>query len=127
MSAEYDEQAIAHDNVIDLPDEDVDVDLDAIGTEATGTPTTVKLDGTVIHVQHAGDWTSSAMRAASSGDWDTWAREVIDSDEEYQVWEDANLRNNQIEAVFQQCGRQARMSQGKQQRSSGSRQRTRRK
>lgn len=120
-------EAEEQDNVIELPDEDADVDLDAIGKEAAGTPTTVKLDGTIIHVQHAGDWTSSAMRAASSGDWDTWAREVIDSDEEYQVWEDANLRNNQIEAVFQQCGRQARMSQGKQERRSGSRQRTRRK
>lgn len=115
------------DNVIDLPEdeEDVDVDLDAIGTEATGEPTTVKLDGMVIHIQHAGDWTSGAMRAASNGDWDEWARAVIDNDEEYQTWEDANLRNAQIEAVFNQCGRKARMTQGKSQRRSGSHRPTR--
>lgn len=115
-----------HDNVVDLQDdEDVDVDLDLLGTESTGEPTTVKLDGVVIHIQHAGDWTSAAMRAASSGDWDDWARAVIDNDDEYQVWEDANLRNAQIEAVFQQCGRKARMTQGKSQRRSGSRRNTR--
>lgn len=118
-------EAEERDNVIDLPEEDVDVDLDAIGTEATGEPTKVKLSGKVIHVQHASDWSSSAMRAASSGDWDEWARAVIDNDEEYQIWEDADLRNAQIEAVFQQCGRQARMSQGKSQKRSGSRRATR--
>ena len=117
-----------HDNVIDLPDdEEVDVDLDTIGTEATGEPTTVKLDGVVIHIQHAGDWTTSDMRSASTGDWDDWARAVIDDDEEYQVWEDANLRNAQIEAVFQQCGRKARMTQGKSMKRSGSRRPTRKK
>jgi hypothetical protein len=105
--------------------EDVDVDLDAMGNEAAGKPTTVKLDGIVIHIQHSGDWSSSAMRAASSGDWDTWARAVIDDDREYQVWEDADLRNNQIEAVFQQCARQARMSTGKSSRRTGSRRNTR--
>lgn len=120
-------EAEEQDNVVDLPEDDVDVDLDALGTEAAGDPTTVKLDGTVIHIQHAGDWTAAAMRAAASGDWDEWARAVIDSDEEYQVWEDANLRNSQIEAVFNQCGRKARMTQGKSSKRSGSRRATRRK
>jgi hypothetical protein len=106
--------------------EDVDVDLDAMGREATGDPTRVKLDGVVIHVAHAGDWSSSAMRAASMGDWDTWAREVIDDDREYQIWEDADLRNTQIEAVFQQCGRAARLNAGKSQRRGGSRRSSRR-
>ncbi|HWI69782.1 MAG TPA: hypothetical protein VNS88_15650 [Nitrospiraceae bacterium] len=109
----------------DEEDVDVDVDLDAMAKEATGEPTRVRLDGRVIHVMHAGDWNSSAMRAASAGDWDTWAREVIEDDEEYQTWEDANLKNTQIEAVFAQCGRQARMSAGKSQRRSGSRRSTR--
>jgi hypothetical protein len=107
-------------------DIDVDVDLDALGNEATGEPTTVKLDGKIIHVQHAGDWTSTAMRAAASGDWDTWAREVIDDDDEYKTWEQADLRNSQVEAVFTQCGRQARMSAGKSQRRGGSRRGSRR-
>lgn len=105
--------------------EDVDVDLDAMGREASGKPTTVKLDGIVIHIQHSGDWTSAAMRAASNGDWDTWARAVIDDDKEYQVWEDADLTNNQVEAVFNQCARQARMSSGKSSRRTGSRRSTR--
>jgi hypothetical protein len=106
--------------------EEVDVDLDAIGDEVAGEPTTVKLSGTIIHILHVGDWTSSAMRAAASGDWNTWAREVIEDDKEYQVWEDANLRNTRIEAVFDQCSRQARMSAGKSQRRTGSLHGTRR-
>jgi hypothetical protein len=116
------------DNVTPLeqPEEDVDVDLDAFEDEARGKPTTVKLDGIVIHILHAGDWTSTAMRAAASGDWDTWARAVIEDDEEYQVWEDAELTNNQVEAVFIQCGRSARMSQGKSAKRTGSRRSTRR-
>lgn len=113
------------DNVVDLPDEDVDLDLDLMGNEALGKPTTVRLDGQVIHIMHAGDWTAAAMRGASTGDWDTWAREVIEDDREYQVWEDANLRNSQMEAVFREAGRQARMSAGKSQRQSGSRRLTR--
>jgi hypothetical protein len=113
-------------NVVDLPEEDVDVDLDAMESEATGEPTTVKLDGIIIHIQHAGDWTASAMRAAAVADWDAWARAVIEDDEEYQVWEDADLTNNQVEAVFTQCGRSARMSQGKSQKRTKSRRGTRR-
>jgi hypothetical protein len=117
------------DNVIDLSDEDVDLDLDALDDqlrrEALGTATTVRLDGVVVHIAHAGDWSSGAMQAASTGDWDTWAREVIEDQEEYRSWEEADLRNYQIEAVFRECGRQARMSMGKSQRRSGSRRNTR--
>lgn len=106
---------------LDQEDEEVDVDLDAMADEAKGKPTTVRIDKKILHVAHARDWPSSAMRAAANGDWDTWARDVIEDDEEYQVWEDANLPNSQIEAVFNQCGRQARMSMGKSQRRSGPR------
>lgn len=112
----------------DPGEEEVDLDLDLISDalkhEAVGKPATVRIDGRVIHVTHANDWSSSAMRAASTGDWDTWAREVIDSDEEFQVWADADLKNYQIEAVFAECGRQARMSMGKSARLSGSRRRS---
>ena len=111
-------------------EEDVDLDLDSqdeeLRREGLGKPSTVRLDGTVIHIMHSGDWSSSAMQAASGGDWDTWARQVIESDEEYKIWEEADLRNYQIEAVFKECGRQARMSMGKSTRRSGSRGRTRR-
>lgn len=113
----------------DPEDEDVDLDLDlisdALRSESVGKPVTVKIDGSVIHVTHANDWSSSAMRAASTGDWDTWAREVIESDVEFQVWADADLKNFQIEAVFAECGRQARLNQGKSARLSGSRRRSR--
>jgi hypothetical protein len=118
------------DNVVDLPDEDVDVDLDEMDeqlrSEALGKSTTVKIDGVVIHIAHAGDWSASAMQGAAQGDWDTWAREVIDNDDEYQAWSDANLKNYQIEAVFRECGRKARLSMGKSQRRSGQRRSTRR-
>ena len=106
--------------------EEVDVDLDAImEDEATGEPITVRLDGSIIHIAHTGDWSSSAMRAASSGDWDTWARAVIDDDREYEIWEDADLRNSQIEKVFQQCARQSRMNMGKSAKRASSRRGTR--
>src|SRR5580765_797942 len=107
-------------------EEDVDVDLDAMDNEAAGKPTTVRLDGIVIHIQHAGDWSTTAMRAATNADWDTWARNVIVDDKEYEVWEEADLTNNQVEAVFVQCGRSARMSAGKSQKRTGSRRSTRR-
>lgn len=111
--------------------EDVDVDLDALDeslrAEAVGQSTTVRIDGKVIHILHAGDWSSSAMRAATSGDWETWAREVVIDDREFGVWMDADLKNYQIEAVFEQCGRAARMSMGKSRRQSGPRRRSRRK
>lgn len=127
MSEAHDEHG---DNVVDLPDEEVDLDLDDIDDqlrrEALGKPTTVKLDGKVVHIAHAGDWSSGAMRAASNGDWDTWAREVIDDPQEYRIWVDADLRNYQVEAVFSECGRNASLSMGKSQRRSGSRTRSRR-
>jgi hypothetical protein len=110
--------------------EDVDVDLDDIDedlrNERVGKPTTVRIDGKVIHIAHAGDWSSSAMRAASMGDWDTWAREVIEDDREFRIWADADLHNYQVEAVFDQCGRQARLNAGKSQRRGGSRRSSRR-
>jgi hypothetical protein len=108
---------------------EVDLDLDALDEqlrrEGLGEPSTVRVDGVVIHIMHAGDWSSSAMRAASSGDWDTWAREVIDDDDEFRMWAEADLKNYQIEAVFRECGRQARLSSGKSQRRSGPRRSTR--
>lgn len=115
----------------DPEDEDVDVDLDLISEtlkrEVVGDPVTVRIDGTVIHILHAGEWPSSAMRAATSGDWETWARAVIEDDEEYETWLDADLKNYQIEAVFNESGRQARMTMGKSRRQSGSRKRSRKK
>jgi hypothetical protein len=108
----------------------VDVDLDALDEvlrrENVGEKTTVRLDGKIVHVAHAKEWSSTAMRAASNGDWDTWAREVIDDDAEFQVWVDADLFNYQVEAVFNECGRQSRLNTGKSRRRSGSQNHSRR-
>ena len=111
--------------------EEVDLDLDLVSdtlrAERVGRPTTVRIAGEVLHIKHAGAWTSEAMNAASMGNWSQWAEEVIPDKEELGVWIDANLENFQIEAVFQQCGRNARMNLGKPRGPSGSRKRTRRK
>jgi hypothetical protein len=111
---------------VDDPEEqeEVDIDLDAIDEtlrrEAVGQPVTVRIDGKVIHITNAGEWTSSAMRAMTSGDFETWAREVIDDDKEYETWENADLRNYQIEAIALQCARKSRLGQGKSRGRSGS-------
>jgi hypothetical protein len=113
-----------------VDDTPVDVDLDLIDDilrkENVGQSTTVRIDGKVVHVMHAKDWSSTAMRAAANGDWDTWAREVIDDDDEFRIWVDSDLHNYQIEAVFNECGRQSRLNTGKSRRRSGSARNTRR-
>jgi hypothetical protein len=118
------------DNPEPQDDVQVDVDLDMIDEvlrkEVVGHPVTVRLDGKLIHVSHAKDWSSTAMRAASAGDWDVWAREVIDDDEEFGLWVEADLKNYQVEAVFDECGRQSRMNMGKSRKRSGSAQNFRR-
>jgi hypothetical protein len=106
-------------------DNPVDVDLDMLDDvlrkENVGDPTTVRLDNRVVHISHAKEWSATAMRAASSGDWDTWAREVIDDDDEFRIWISCDLKNYQVEAVFNECGRKSRMNMGKSGRRSGSR------
>lgn len=118
------------DNVTPIDDGEVDVDLDELDEdlrrEAIGTATTVRINGEVIHIIHAGDWSQTAMRAATNGDWESWAGEVILDRGELGTWLDADLRNYQMEAVFDQCGRQARMNMGKSRKRSSSRRNTRR-
>ena len=119
------------DNVVPMPEEpEVNLDLDLMDEqlrkERVGQPVTVRIDGKVIHIQNAADWSSSAMELASTGNWSGWAREVIESDEEYSVWVGADLKNYQVEAVFDECGRSSRMDAGKSRRQSGSRQGSRR-
>ena len=108
---------------------DLDLDLvsDTLRAEKVGEPTSVRIDGEIIHIAHAGAWSATAMRMASLGDWDSWADEVIPDKEEREVWADANLENFQIEAIFQACGNKARMNLGKSRRPPGSRKRSRRK
>ena len=104
---------------------EVDLDLDLMDEqlrkERVGKPTTVRIDGEVIHITNAADWSSSAMELASTGNWSGWAREVIENDDEYKVWLGADLKNYQVEAVFDECGRSSRMDAGKSRKQSGSR------
>jgi hypothetical protein len=113
--------------VDDEEPEEPDIDLDdldeSLRREAIGESTTVKIDGQIIHILHAGDWSQTAMRAATSGDWETWARESIIDDKEFDAWMEADLRNYQVEAIFQECGRTARMTAGKSRGHSSSRRR----
>lgn len=110
-------------------EEEVDLDLDLISDElrreTVGKPTTVRIDGVIVHVNHANAWPTSAMRAAGQGDWESWARAVIPDDNEFQAYADADLENFEIEAIFAQCARMARLNAGKSGRLSGSRQRSR--
>jgi hypothetical protein len=117
--------------VSELEPEEVDLDLDLIGEklreERVGEPTSVRIDGEVIHVRHAAAWSSTAMRAASIGNWEQWAEEVISDKEEFAHWIAADLENFQIEAIFDACGRKARMTVGKSVRHGGSRRHSRKK
>jgi hypothetical protein len=113
----------------DVEDVDLDLDLedDQLRDERVGRPTTVRVSGEIFHIRHPGAWPASAMRGASQGDWDTWAQGVIDDPKELSAWIDLDLENYQVEAVFDKCGQNARLTMGKSQRRSGSRRGTRRK
>jgi hypothetical protein len=110
------------------PEVDLDLDMmdEQLRKERVGEPTTVRIDGTVINIMNAADWSSSAMELASTGNWSGWAREVIEDDDQYKAWVGADLKNYQVEAVFDQCGRSSRMDAGKSRKQSGSRQGSRR-
>jgi hypothetical protein len=107
----------------DVPEVDLDLDMmdEQLRKERVGKPVTVRLDGTVIHITNAADWSSSAMELASTGSWTGWAREVIEDDDEYKAWVGADLKNYQVEAVFDECGRSSRLDAGKSRKQSGSR------
>jgi len=104
--------------------EEVDIDLDEmqdqLRAEAVGKATTVRIDGKVIHIMHAADWSATAYRAMMSGDFDAWAGEVILNEKELQVWTDADLRLFEMEAIVTQCARSSRLGRGKLPRHSGS-------
>lgn len=101
-------------------EETVDLDLkaeDARLREAVGKPTSIRVEDTVVHIQHAGEWSSAASKAAANADWDGWADEVILDEDECQAFKDANLMLYQIEAIFEVCGRKGNMNSGKSKRS----------
>lgn len=109
--------------------ETVDLDLkadDARLRESLGTPTTINLpDGGIVHVANIGEWNGPAMRYASNGDWDNWASEVIDDEDELLAFLEAGLVNYQLEAVFETCAKNGGVG-GKSKRSGSSSGRTHR-
>jgi hypothetical protein len=97
-------------------DEDfVDLDLDAddqLLREAVGQPIRVKVGGQVIEVPHPQDWPHTANTAASNAEFGAWAAQVL-SDEDYKVFQGANLRNYQVNALFEHVNKRAGVSPGK--------------
>jgi hypothetical protein len=109
---------------------EIDLDLDALDAqlrEAVGKPTTVKIDGQVVHIANAADWSGDAMQASSKANWDEWAEEVIEDEDELDAFLKANLKNYQYEAIFTKCAELSNQSPGKSQRSAGSSRNSRRK
>lgn len=103
------------------PDEVIDLDLKAEDSrlrEAIGQVTAIRMpDGVLVHFDNVADWSSTAMRAAPQGDWETWGAEVIRDEKELESFIDADLANYQMEAVFDKCAGNGGMTKGKSRRS----------
>jgi len=104
--------------------ESIDIDLDALDEslrrEHVGKPVVVKVGGVVVHIMHVNDWSSSAMTALNTADWQNWASEVIEDTDELEAFLKADLRNYQMEAIAREVMRQARMNRGKSRKRAGS-------
>jgi hypothetical protein len=104
--------------------EEIDLDLSALEAqlrESVGKPIVVKIDSeTVIHIDNAAEWSGKAMAASSRGDWEGWAKEVIDDDDELDAFLDSDLKNYQMEAIFDECAKQSNQAPGKSRRSGNS-------
>ena len=110
--------------ITDLPDpeDDVDLDLDAedqLLREAVGQPLTVRLAGKVISVPHPTDWPHTANTAAARADFSAWAQAVL-TEQDHDVFLAANLRNYQVNALFESVNKRAGVGPGKSPSSRGS-------
>ncbi len=86
--------------------ERVDLDLDAEDKalrEAIGLDTSVKFKGRTVHFAHPMTWSNQAMDASISGDFGSWAREVIRDEEELEHFLAQNPLIYQFEAIFKAC------------------------
>lgn len=112
------------------PDEaDIVLDLvaeDAMLREALRTPSPVRLPGgKVITVPHIADWPHLANRFVLTDNYLAWAKLVL-SDEDFQVFQDTDLRNYQMRRIVDVASAAGEVTPGKQRPSSTSRSGTRR-
>jgi hypothetical protein len=110
-------------------DEDLAVDLDldaddALLREAIGAPTTIRLNGKVLTVPHMKDWEHNATQFMSQGLFAAWARRVM-SDDDFKAFQDAELKNYQVERIVEICQRNSGTTAGKRSRPSPSSRSTR--
>jgi len=120
---------MTNDTAADAPERDdeaeVDLDLDAedvLLREAIGQPTTVRVAGKVISVPHQKDWEWQASQFLGQGLFSAWARLVL-SEEDFKAFQDAELRNYQVEKIVEVVTANSGLSLGKRSarsRSSGS-------
>jgi hypothetical protein len=94
---------------------EIDLDLDAedqLLREAVGQPITVKVGGKVITVPHSQDWPHVANMAAARADFGAWAAAVL-SDEDYDTFVKANLKNYQVKAIIERIDKRSGVGPGK--------------
>lgn len=94
----------------------VDLDLDkedAALREAIGQSTLVRVRGIIIEFEHPSLWSTTAMNAVNNADWIGWAKEVIVSVEQLKHFESFNLRNYQMQAIFERLNKDAGSDLGK--------------
>ena len=101
----------------------VDLDLDkedAALREAIGQSTIVKVRGVVVEFEHPSLWSTTAMNAVNKADWLGWAEEVILSVDQFKHFKGCNLRNYQMQAIFERLNKDAGEDLGKSSESDGS-------
>lgn len=101
----------------------IDLDLDAEDIrlrETVGKSTLVRIRGMVVEIQHANEWSTTAMVAVNSGDWHAWAEEVISVHEQFEHFKSCNLKNYQMKAIFERVQKDAGLDLGKSRESVGS-------
>jgi hypothetical protein len=94
----------------------IDFDLDkedALLREAVGKSTFLRIQGSVIEVMHPSLWSTKAMDAISDARWHVWARDCIEDDDQYDAFVEANLRNYQMKAIYERCGKDGGKDLGK--------------
>lgn len=114
-------QNVKEDEIIEAQVIDLDLDAEDIRLrETVGKSTLVRIRGMVVEIQHANEWSTTAMAAVNSGDWHAWAEEVISVHEQFEHFKSCNLKNYQMKAIFERVQKDAGLDLGKSRESVGS-------